>query len=479
MLRALFAFLAIHCGLLTENAAAERPPNIVLLLADDLSYEAIGAAGLIEIETPHLDRLAKRGTAFTHAYNMGSWSGAVCVASRAMLITGRSLWNAREVHGTMDAERQVGRLWPQLMRKAGYQTYFTGKWHIPVDPAQCFDVVRHVRGAMPGDAPEGYGRPLPGVPDSWDPSDPRFGGYWEGGKHWTEVVSDEAVSFITDASRTSSPFFLYAAFNAPHDPRQSPRAYVDKYPLDRIQVPRNFLAEYPFKDAIGCAGTLRDEALAPFPRTEYAVKVHRQEYYASISHLDAQIGRILAALEASGEAERTWIFFTADHGLAVGHHGLFGKQNMYEHSLRVPFFVAGPGVPRNRRLDMPVYLQDVMPTTLALAGIDQPKHVYFHNLLPLLHGTTTTSPYSSIYGAYLNLQRAVIHDGYKLIVYPRVRRTRLYQLTNDPDEMHDLALDPALAETQRRLFDRLFAMQAELGDGLDLRPAPRPRGALP
>lgn len=471
LLRLLLAGCVVFAAALRTEAAEERPPNVLLLLADDLSYEALGAAGRIDIETPNLDRLARRGTQFTHAYNMGSWSGAVCVASRAMLITGRSVWNARAVHASMDAERQAGRLWPQLMRQAGYETYFTGKWHIPVDARRCFDVAKNIRGAMPGDTLEGYNRPRPGVPDRWDPADPRFGGYWEGGRHWTAVTADDAVEYLEQSARSPAPFFMYVAFNAPHDPRQSPQEYLDKYPLERIAVPRNFLAEYPHKDAIGCDPLLRDEAIGPFPRTAHAVRVHRREYYASISYLDAQIGRVLDALEAGGEAERTWIFFCADHGLAVGHHGLFGKQNMYDHSLRVPFIVVGPGAPENHRLDTPIYVQDVMPTALELAGASVPDRVYFHSLLPLLAGTSKTPPYKAIYGAYLDLQRAVIADGYKLIVYPEIRTVRLYHLAEDPEEMRDLAADPAHAATRQRLFTRLVDLQQELGDRLDLRRA--------
>lgn len=470
-LRALVVAALLVSRLNLAQGADVRPPNVLFLFADDFSYEAVRAAGLTDIDTPNLDRLAKRGTSFTHASNMGSWSGAVCVASRAMLITGRSVWDARSVHDNMAAEVQANRLWPQLMREAGYRTYFTGKWHIPADVQRCFDVVKHVRGAMPGDTPEGYSRPLPGKPDPWDAADPRFGGFWAGGKHWTDVVADDAIEFIAQAAEQPAPFFMYVAFNAPHDPRQSPREYLERYPTERIAIPKNFLAEYPYKDAMGCGTLLRDEALGPFPRTAEAVKVHRREYYASITYLDAHLGRILDALEASGEAERTWIFFTADHGLAVGHHGLFGKQNLYEHSLRVPFLVAGPGVPADRKLDIPIYLQDVMPTTLDLAGVGKPDQVFFHGLLPLLTGAQKNSSYDAIYGAYLDLQRAVIHDGYKLILYPDARVVRLYHLTADPDELDDLAQEPEFAATKRQLFQRLLGLQRELGDRLDLRAA--------
>ena len=161
-------------------------------------------------------------------------------------------------------------------------------------------------------------------------------------------MANETISFLDQAAVSENPFFMYVAFNAPHDPRQSPREYVDMYPLENISVPENFLPEYPFRDEIGCGADLRDERLAPFPRTAYAVKVHRQEYYAIISHMDAQIKRILEHLEETGQAGNTYIFFTADHGLSVGHHGLMGKQNMFDHSMRPPLIVAGPHVPGGR-----------------------------------------------------------------------------------------------------------------------------------
>ncbi len=461
------ALIAVMLAI-SAHAADAKKPNVLFLFADDQCFETIRALGHTDIETPNLDRLVQRGTTFTHAYNMGSWSGAVCVASRTMLITGRTVWRADAIYNETDKEREAGRLWPQMMSRAGYGTYFTGKWHIKTDAAKTFDVAKNIRGGMPKDTPLGYNRPLPGQPDPWSPSDPKFGGFWEGGKHWSEVVGDDTIEFLGSAKQSGKPFFIYAAFNAPHDPRQSPREYVDKYPLDRIAVPKNFLSEYPHKDAIGCGPSLRDEKLGPFPRTEHAVKVHRQEYYAIITHLDAQIGRILDALEKSGQADNTWIFFTADHGLAVGHHGLFGKQNMYDHSVRVPFLVAGPGVKAGAKIDAPIYLQDVMATALDLAGVPKPAQVEFQSLLPLLRGEKSPAAREAIYGGYLELQRAITHDGWKLIVYPKAKVARLYHLSADPDEMKDLAADPAHAERRRALFKRLLALQKELDDKLDL-----------
>lgn len=459
-------FLAVSL-FFAASRAAERP-NILFILADDQCFETIHRLGNHEIKTPNLDRLVKSGTTFTHAYNMGGWSGAVCVPSRTMLNTGRFLWHTRQLDKNLEAERAGGRLWALEMHRAGYETYMTGKWHLKIDPKKVFDVTRHVREGMPKDTPEEYNRPLDGKPDAWSPWDPTFGGYWEGGRHWSEVVADDAVEFMASAANSKNPFFAYVAFNAPHDPRQSPREFVEMYPVDKIKLPGNFVPEYPFKDAMGCGTTLRDERLAPFPRTEHAVKVNRREYYALITHMDAQIGRILDALEHSPAAGKTIVIFTADHGLAVGQHGLMGKQNLFDHSVRVPLIVAGPGVAKGRKIDVPVYLQDVMPTTIELAGKPKPDYVQFHSLLQLLRKQTSKSDYDAIYGAYLDLQRAVTMDGYKLILYPQIKKALLFDLGKDPLEMRDLSERPASRPKMEKLFARLRRLQVEMGDELNL-----------
>ncbi|NQU20295.1 MAG: sulfatase-like hydrolase/transferase [Candidatus Nealsonbacteria bacterium] len=461
------AFILALVGLTSTGAAAEKP-NILFVFADDQCFETIHAFGHELIETPNLDRLVGQGMTFTQAHNQGSWTGAVCVASRTMLNTGRFLWNARKIDKQTEQERQAGRFWSEYMKGAGYDTYMTGKWHVKADAEKAFDFVTHVRPGMPKQTPQGYNRPIDGQADPWSPSDPKFGGFWEGGKHWSEVLGDDATGYLEQAAGRDKPFFMYLAFNAPHDPRQSPKEYVEKYPVEKVDVPVNFLPEYPYKDAIGCGRGLRDEKLAPFPRTPHAVKVNRQEYYAIITHMDAQVGRILDALKRSGKEKNTYIFFTADHGLAVGHHGLFGKQNLYDHSVRVPLIVVGPGVPKGEKTDAPVYLQDVMPTTLELAGVAKPDHVQFTSLMPLIRGEAKQS-YDAIYGGYLSVQRSVKLDGYKLLLYPKIAKVRLYHVAEDPDEMKDLADDPRCKPVIAKLFARLLELQKETGDDVDLK----------
>ncbi len=475
--RSLLAFV-LAAWFCNASSRADEQPNIVFIFADDQCFDTIAALGNDEVKTPHLDALAKRGTTFTHAYNMGSWSGAVCVASRMMLNSGRFLWEAESRYRNADQERAAGRWWSEYMKAAGYRTYMTGKWHCRASAEKSFDVVRDVRGGMPKQMPAGYDRPIVDpetgrVTDPWSPSDPRFGGFWEGGTHWSEVVANHSADFLTAAGRSDQPFFMYLAFNAPHDPRQAPAEYVDQYPLDQIQVPNNYQSLYPYAEQIGAGKGLRDEKLAPFPRTPLAVKTHRQEYYAIITHMDEMIGRILTELRQSGKEDNTWIFFSADHGLACGQHGLMGKQNLYDHSVRVPLMVIGPEVQADRRIDEPVYLQDIMPTALELAGVEKPKHVQFNSLLPLLDGGK--SPYQTIYGAYLQLQRSIRTDRFKLIVYPKANVVRLYDVRNDPLEIKNLAGDPEHSKTVEGLFRDLKTLQQQLNDSLDLGPLKRYR----
>ena len=462
------ASLALN-GCLNERLFAgksQERPNILFIFSDDQTYEAIRAFGG-EVETPNLDKLVDKGITFTHAYNQGSWSAAICVASRTMLNTGRFLWKAGGVFRTLNDERDAGRFWSQYMKQADYETYFSGKWHVKTDVTKLFDVSANVRGGMPKTTPDAYDRPHEGQPDTWKPWDESLGGYWEGGKHWNEVLGDDGVEFINRAAQKDDPFFMYLAFNAPHDPRQSPKEFVDKYPADKVKVPENFLPEYPHKDDIGCSSKLRDERLAPFPRTEYAVKVHRQEYYALITHMDKEVGRMLDALKKQGLDKNTYVFFTSDHGLALGHHGFIGKQNMYEHSMRVPLMITGPGI-KPGKIDTPVYLQDIMPTTLELAGAEIPSQVQFKSLLPVMKGDSDRS-YDAIYGGYLDLQRMVIEGDYKMILYPEIKKVRMYNLKNDPEEMADLAEDKQYSSLRKKLFATLLKLQEEIGDPLDIK----------
>lgn len=449
--------------------AQTQNPNILFLFADDHSYLAQGSAGNSEVKTPHLDRLANSGTVFTHAYNMGAWYGAVCVASRGMLNTGKFIWHVQDVDFGRDTN-SLDRisLWPEEMKKIGYETYFSGKWHTMGEPSKLFDHCGTLRGGMPQDNENGYNRPVAGEPDPWSPSDPKFGGYWEGGQHWSEALADEGIAFIRDAAKREKPFFMYLSFNAPHDPRQAPQEFVEMYPPENLTLPDSYLPENQFNGKIGVGRESRDERLAPFPRTKDSVLTHRAEYYALVTHLDAQIGRILEQLESEDLLESTLVIYTADHGLAMGEHGLMGKQNMFDHSMRSPLIFSGPGIDMQKTIDVPVYIQDVMPTSFDLAHAPIPETVEFKSLAPLIKNQATNH-YDAIYGAFRpEYQRMIMKNGMKLILYPMISEYLLYDLKKDPRELSDLSKNPEKQALVQTLFQELKHQQPIVGDSLDL-----------
>ena len=499
MLRQLLVafFLLFISFTINAEAPASTKPNIVFLYADDFAYWAINALGNEIIQTPNLDKLVAQGVSFSNAFNMGGWNGAICIASRSMLISGRSIWKANEINrqwgeGNTAAHSQT---WGRLMSNAGYNTFATGKWHIQADPGQVFEETVNINpGGMPPDhltgtpglydrvreayangedfyalLPPGYNRPLSETDDSWTASDPAHNGYWTDGTHWSEVQRGDAINFIDAASRSEDPFFLYLAFNAPHDSRQSPKEFLDLYPLEDIPLPENWLPEYPYLDEMGDLRVMRDEMLGPVPRTPYAIRTHIREYYAIISHLDAQIGLILHALEEKELMDNTYIFFTGDNGLSVGQHGLLGKQNMFDHSIHVPLLAAGPGLPNGTEVSSDIYLQDIMATSLSIAGIEKPDFVDFNSFLNLAKGVASELPLpNGVYGAYMDTQRMIRKDGFKLILYPRNQELLLFDLNADPLEMNDLSDNPQYAAKVRNLFEGLLSLQAQMEDPLDL-----------
>jgi len=456
-------------------ASGNQRPNILFLFTDDQAFRTVHALNNPEVRTPNLDRLVRQGTTFTHCFNQGGWHGAICVASRAMLNTGRYLWTCG---GDNCGDWP---LWGETLGQAGYDTFMTGKWHNQ-NPAlkRSFKTIGPTGGGMfPSKDPNAekhakqgilkdpYHRPASG--NSWSPSDETLEGHWRktDGKtvHSSVLWADAAIDYLNNrAAGSSNPFFLYVAFHAPHDPRQAPKEFVDLYPPQKVEVPPNYLPEHPFDQG---DHKLRDETLAPFPRTKEAVQAHRSEYYAIITHVDRQIGRVLDALEKSGKADNTIIFFGADQGLAVGEHGLMGKQNQYDHSVRMPFVICGPGIEPGRRIDALVYLQSLFATTCEMARIETPKTVQFPSLVPLLTGRKEKL-YDSIYGAYRDFQRMVRTERYKLIRYPQAKEVQLFDLQEDPWETKDLAEDPRYADTIRKLDEQLRRWMKETGDKLEL-----------
>jgi arylsulfatase A-like enzyme len=211
----------------------------------------------------------------------------------------------------------------------------------------------------------------------------------------------------------------------------------------------------------------RDENLAPWPRTEDVIRDQLAEYYGLITHLDEHIGRVLRALKKSDHAENTIIIYAADHGLAVGSHGLLGKQNIYEHSMGCPLVFAGPGIPKGSSTEAFSYLLDIFPTVCALTGMQAPPDVEGKNLQPIWEGKVDNVR-DSIFLSFSKIQRSMRDERWKLIRYPRINHTQLFDLKDDPDELNNLAKDPAQAERIKEMLHLLTKWQQKVGDDLPL-----------
>lgn len=435
------------------SATTQPKPNILLFLTDDHRADGIAALGNPHIKTPALDKLVERGMSFSRAYVMGAMEGAVCLPSRSMIQTGRSLFRLPPVNlrkGYTDfavamKEKTENRDWallPRVLRASGYETFHLGK-----RGNEC----------------------LPGI-ESYDTNIMRDDQSPSERMNSSQAFGDGVIKFLRER-KAGRPFFIYLAPPVPHDPRVAPRKFMDMYDPAKIPLPASFLLVHPFDNG---EMTVRDEKLAPWPRTPEITRRHLADYYACITCLDHHFGRIADCLRELGQLDNTIIIFAGDNGLSLGEHGLMGKQNLYEFGgMHVPLVIAGPGVKRGRS-DAFVYLFDLFPTICDLASARVPEAVDGKSLVPLLHGETARLR-DAMFTAYKNVQRGIRDDRWKLIRYPQINRTQLFDLQHDPHELQNLADDPKQAPKIGELMARLAATQKELGDTCPLTSdAPKP-----
>jgi arylsulfatase A-like enzyme len=437
-------FLAASC--LNWPSYAGSRPNVLFLFADDQRADTIGAHGNPHIRTPHLDRLAAAGFSFRCNYIFGGNSGAVCVPSRAMLMSGRTWFH-------VDHSLKGARLLPEVLGENGYVTFGTGKWHNGEESwRRAFQRGRNIFFGGMADHTRVPVRDL-GPDGKLTPQ--RIGGQFS-----SELFAEAAIDFLRGHDGRK-PFFLYVAFTAPHDPRMPPEEFRKAYYQSPPPLPANFLPQLPFDN--GMMRQVRDEDLAPWPRTERIVRDQLAEYYGLITHLDEQVGRILAALGETGQAENTLVIYAADNGLAIGSHGLLGKQNVYEHSMRVPLIISGPGIPRGKSSRSLTYLLDLFPTLCDTLGIAPPPDLEGRSLRPLWEGRRKRIR-ESAFLPFLDLQRAVRDERWKLVCYPKTGYQQLFDLRSDPEERFDLANRPEGARRARRLLKVMHEWQGKVGD---------------
>ena len=432
-------------------AQAAKRPNVLFLFADDQRADTIAAHGNPHIKTPNLDRLAASGVSFRNNYICGGNSGAVCVPSRAMLMSGKT-WFHVDTVSLKDAT-----LLPEVLGQNGYTTFATGKWHN--GEASWLRAFQRGRSVMFGGMSDHSKTPVRDLG-----ADGNLTAERTGEKFSSELFADSAIEFLRNHVG-SKPFFAYVAFTAPHDPRMPPPAYREAYYRARPPLPPNFLPQLPFDNGMMRGG--RDENLGAWPRTEAMIGDQLAEYYGMITHLDEQVGRILAALRETGQADNTIIIYSADNGLALGSHGLLGKQSVYEHSMRTPLMISGPGIPRSKSIAALTYLLDLFPTLCDALGMDRPAGLEGESLRPLWERKRPRVR-DSVFLPYMDIQRAVRDERWKLIVYPKIGHMQLFDLENDPHETTNLADRPENATHAARLLELMKQWQAKVGDTLDL-----------
>ena len=424
-------------GQSNPSASPKTAPakNVIILYSDDQTFRTIQALGNKEIKTPNLDKLVKSGLTFQQAHVMGGHQGAVCIPSRAMLMTGRYV-NRLPGDGNVIPDSLVSL--PEVLRQKGYTTFHTGKWHSDKNSySRMFSKADHIFfGGM--HFPKEGGQEHPRV-NHFDPT----GKYPVEKSFLSETYSSylyaqTAIDFLQSPTAKEKPFFAYVAFTSPHDPRTPTAKFAKAYDPSKISLPPNFLPEHPFNNG---DLNVRDENLLPHPRTEMAIKEDIAAYYGMISELDEQIGRIMSTLEKEGLLNNTLIVFAGDNGLAMGQHGLLGKQNLYEHSIRVPMIFSGPGIPKNKKADGFVYLSDIAPTIYEYLKIPAPKTVEAKSLMPIIKDQKVKVR-ENIYNVYGHWSRSLkTADGMKLIVYNVAGKetTQLFDLKKDPMETVNLS----------------------------------------
>ena len=403
----LVALLLVPLAALT--AASSKKPNILHIHADDHRADGLSAFGHPMVKTPNLDTLVARGFTFTHCYTMGSMVGAVCQPSRTMMLTGKSWLRIPKARaGDGDPEKSL----PKVMSRAGYETWHCGKGGNEYTVGlKAFDTNILMDDHTP---------------------DLRRGS--------SERHADAAIKFLRER-KTERPFYIYLAPPVPHDPRVAAPEFHGLYKASDVPLPVSFMPVHPFDNG---EMMVRDEMLAPWPRTPEDTKQQLADYYACITGLDHHVGRIFEELKKSGQWENTIIIFTGDNGLSVGEHGLFGKQNLYEFGgMHVPCVIAGPGIPKGKS-EAFVYLMDLFPTLAEFGGAAVPDGVEGKSIVPIVMGRETKVR-DVLYTGYRDCQRAVRDQRWKLIRYPLVNVTQLFDLEADPHELNNLADKPEQA----------------------------------
>jgi len=403
--------------------------NILIIESDDQSNQAVGAFGNPSMVTPNIDELAREGTSFTSAYNMGCWSPAVCVPSRTMLMYGKYLWKSQKT-----TKKNAPESFPETLKNNGYSTYMTGKWHAWGNSAQ--DVFEKTGTITQG----------------------QLKTYNLDKGHITDLTAKEAANYIKNY-KEDKPFLVYVAFNAPHVPRETEQKYYDLYPQNSIDLPPSVIDGDSLNKNIKYQYTKN-------PLRAETMKRRVQQNNAMVTHMDERIGDIIQSLKDKGVYDNTIIIFMSDHGINFGENGVAGKVCLYEPSVTAPLIIRAPNMSSNKKITSRVYLQDIIPTLWDMLGITSPENSDFKSLQPLIQKNENTR--ASIYLAMFNDQRAIIKNNKKLILYPKNGLVELYDLEKDPWENNNLKNKNNANALIKNLLVDFLEWQEKTGDTLDI-----------
>jgi arylsulfatase len=456
--------------------------NVLLLCTDQQRFDALGASGNPEIQTPNLDRLAAAGARFTNCYVQNP----VCAPSRASLMTGQYV----HAHGLW--ANGVGlpgheELFSKALSSAGYDCGLVGKLHIGGACAQGrleprlddgFRVFRWAHDPYPGSSENQYHRWLRARwPELYEATkDPGAFDTLPTEAHYSRWIGDQTIEFLEEGRDPDKPFFFVANFFDPHHGFGAPKEYRDRYDAERLTRPVTREQELAGKPSMLTDASHRSYAGHARGYTDYSaeeLQEVRANYYAMVSLVDDEVGRILDALERTGAAEDTLVIFTSDHGEMLGDHQLMLKgPMMYECAVKVPLLMRWPGhIPAGTVRDELVQWIDLSSTVLDAAGLPALPRSQGSSILPLAAGTATEGPRDFAICEYRNSGHPydpavhttmLRHDRYKLIVWhgrpstDRGREGELYDLVADPRELDNLWDDPAHLATRTRLQEMLL-----------------------
>jgi arylsulfatase A-like enzyme len=506
MFRTIVTFVLVAC--LLPSLAVAQPssagrPNVIFIMTDDHAAHAIGAYGSRVNSTPHLDRLAREGALLTSVFA----TNAICTPSRAAILTGQySHLNGVTMFNRFDSSRTTV---ARLLQQGGYHTGMVGKWHLGSDPV-------------------GFDRweILPGQGAYFNPVFyTATGEKTYTGRYATDVITDLALEFLHSRPR-NVPFFLMMHHKAPHRPWEPDDQHARHFAAQRIPEPVTFWDSYATRtDALhenqqrvaadlnnrdlkltppaglnseqlaawrsekpssvtvirdGESVTLTGEALVRWKYQRYM-----QDYLATVQSVDDSVGRVLTFLDESGLVRNTIVVYTSDQGFFLGDHGLFDKRFMYEESIRMPFIVRWPaGIKPGTRSDAMALNIDFAPTFLEAAGLPVPTEMQGRSLLPVLRGRTPRDWRTAMYYRYYHDpgdHNTRAHYGirtrtHKLIYFWKKDQWELFDLVNDPYELHNLYGEPGQSELTDTLKRALAQLKREVRDEDQLASEQLPNG---